>query len=36
MRLLVKGEAWGFNFFLASHWTGAFFALGFVIDGFMR
>jgi len=36
MRLLVKEEARGFNFFLASHWTGAFFALGFVIDGLMH
>ncbi|HKJ62762.1 MAG TPA: 4-hydroxybenzoate octaprenyltransferase [Hyphomicrobiales bacterium] len=33
MRLLAQGEAWGFNYFLASHWMGAFFSLGFVIDG---
>ncbi len=36
MRLLSQGEGWGFNFFLASHWAGAFFALGFVIDGFLH
>ncbi len=36
MRLLAKGEGWGFNFFLASHWMGAFFALGFVIDGLLH
>jgi 4-hydroxybenzoate polyprenyltransferase len=36
MRLLSQGEAWGFNFFLASHWTGLFFSLGFVIDGLMH
>lgn len=36
MRLLAQGEDWGFNFFLASHWMGAFFALGFVIDGMLH
>ena len=35
-RLLSQGEQWGFSFFLASHWTGAFFALGFVIDGLLH
>ncbi len=36
MRLLANGEAWGFSYFLASHWTGLFFSLGFVIDGLLR
>jgi len=36
MRLLAQGESWGFNFFLASHWTGLFFSLGFVVDGLMH
>jgi len=36
MRLLAQGEAWGFNYFLASHWMGAFFALGFIIDGLLH
>jgi len=34
LKLLRLGEAWGFNFFLQSHWVGALFALGFVFNGF--
>lgn len=36
MRLLIDGEEWGFTYFLMSHWTGLFFALGFVIEGLMK
>jgi len=36
MRLLIEGEEWGFSYFLMSHWTGLFFALGFIINGFMQ
>ncbi len=35
IRLLTGGERWGFTYFLWSHWTGLFFALGFVMDGFL-
>ncbi|MDX8396234.1 MAG: 4-hydroxybenzoate octaprenyltransferase [Mariprofundaceae bacterium] len=35
IRLLKEGEAGGFSFFLLSHWTGLFFALGFIIEGFI-
>lgn len=36
MKLLIDGEEWGFSYFLMSHWTGLFFALGFVIEGLMK
>ena len=32
-RLLRDGEAWGFSFFLQSHWVGALFTLGLVLQG---
>jgi len=35
MRLMIEGEDWGFTYFLMSHWTGAFFALGFVFQAFI-
>lgn len=35
MRLVSVGEAWGFKYFLQSHWTGLFFALGFIFDGLL-
>ncbi|MES0371785.1 MAG: 4-hydroxybenzoate octaprenyltransferase [Mariprofundaceae bacterium] len=35
IRLLIDGEEWGFTYFLMSHWTGLFFALGFIINGFI-
>jgi len=31
--LLRRGEAWGFSFFLNSHWVGALFVLGFIVQG---
>ena len=33
LRLLRSGESWGFAFFLRSHWVGALFAAGFVLQG---
>jgi len=32
-RLLCRGEAYGFDFFLNSHWVGALFMLGFIVQG---
>jgi 4-hydroxybenzoate polyprenyltransferase len=31
--LLRRGEEWGFDFFLNSHWIGALFVLGFIVQG---
>ncbi|OIO74638.1 MAG: 4-hydroxybenzoate octaprenyltransferase [Zetaproteobacteria bacterium CG1_02_53_45] len=33
LTLLSRGEGWGFSFFLQSHWVGALFAAGFVLQG---
>ena len=33
LKLLRLGEGWGFDFFLKSHWVGALFAAGFVLQG---
>lgn len=32
-RLLCRGEAYGFDFFLHSHWVGALFVVGFIVQG---
>ncbi len=33
MKLLYEGEAWGFSFFLKSHWVGALFTIGLMAQG---
>lgn len=33
VRLFQKGEVWGFDFFLRSHWVGALFTVGLVLQG---
>ena len=35
LKLLRAGEGWGFSFFLQSHWVGALFAAGFVLQGLL-
>jgi len=35
LMLLKEGEGWGFSFFLRSHWVGALFAAGFVLQGLL-
>ncbi len=35
LKLLREGEGWGFTFFLKSHWVGALFASGFVLQGLL-
>jgi len=34
-RLLQRGEAWGFDFFLRSHWVGLLFCLGLLLQSYI-